>query len=301
VRDAGPSDEPAGTQFRAPEAAEAILELAGPTHAERAARAAATMAAPQAAKGGSDTGAIPAANGRRASWGRAASEAFEEVVRGEIATASTFTGALVISIPASFLPARWRRHLPPQLPWAAGTMIGGWAEAFVAAASLIATFDRGTIPGVGGGAATFVMHLFSPIGLLCLWHLVEGLARATSAMSAGEPLGSAALWLVGWAFGRIIEARREAHVSPRLPDLVKVDAAGDLIEVAASVPLPWDHVCTIRFEGRLYMVTHADRPVGASHPYVYRLAPVPEQRVVRGMIDFVPFTGPGTSGTPEPG
>jgi hypothetical protein len=222
-------------------------------------------------------------------WRQVARDSAKEYVREDLVGASTLAGAFLVSIPASLLPARWRRHLPAQLPWAAGTMISGWAEAFVAAGLLVTGFDRGALPGGAGAAVTWGIYLLSPAGLLLQWHLAEGLARAASAMTMGEPLGTAGLWMLAQLEARLTGARLRAQLPERPSDLIKRHPDGRLCQVAAAVRLPWDHLTTIRFEEQLYLVTYEGRAEGHSRPYVYDLGLAPPQRVVRGLVDYVPF------------
>ena len=274
-----PDASPPPEAFAAPAAPGAGLELALPARlpesdAERAAAA-------------TEGGLLSRQPPPPQDWRQVTRASAQETVREEVAQTSIFAGALLVSIAASVLPARWRRHLPAQLPWVAGTMISGWAEAFAAAALLVARFQRGTLPGGTGAAVTWVMYLLSPVGLLLLWHLAEGLARAASAMTTGEPLGTSVLWLAARLEGLLTESHHLHQIPAPPPDRVTRDPEGRLINVASATRLPWDHVTTIRFEGQLYMVTNETRAAGQTHRFVYDLAPAPTHRVVRGLVDYI--------------
>src|SRR5207244_3745412 len=136
---------------------------------------------------------------------------------------------------------------------------------------LFANFRRGSLPGMAGGALSWTMYLLSPLGLILLWHLLEGLVRAASAMTAGEPLGTSVLWAVAETAALLRAGHQRARSQPRPPDRVRRAPDGALVQVTSATRLPWDHMTTIRCEGSLYMVSNETRAPRDSHSYVYDL------------------------------
>ena len=199
---------------------------------------------------------------------------------------------LLLALPISLLPERWRERFPA-LPLALATGLTGGGEMLsaillarwrlLALASAVAAEGPLEQAATPTGALLFLALLFSPWGLLALLLLVEGAVRLLSAAALGEPCGVAILHLVEGArtLGRRL-ARRRPRPAPA--DLVAGDGAEGVL-ICAARPYDWAPLDTIRYQGRLYRLVEI-RDAPGPLPWRHRLAPLPEGRLIRRLVDY---------------
>jgi hypothetical protein len=144
--------------------------------------------------------------------------------------------AFLLALPASFLPARWRRGAIAQLPLPTATTVSGVLEAIGAliaggwlferyrhavADQAMATIGRAMADGrmqpgheghvIGAlptmGATLLIAFMLSPAGLACLWFFGEGLVRLGAGL-ASEAVGTMPLALLAVAIDLVRKPRR---------------------------------------------------------------------------------------------
>lgn len=125
---------------------------------------------------------------------------------------------------------------------------------------------------------------------IVLYFSVEGLVRLAGALAAGELLPTLPLYLAS-LLGAGRAARRELQSRPKVvPDVVE-SAAGDLM-VRSCAAKDWNQFTTLRYQGVLYELAGEEQGDPA-RPFLYRLRPVPEGKLIRGIRDYSPDEGSG--------
>lgn len=220
------------------------------------------------------------------------------------------TAGVLLAIPAAFLPTRWRAAWGLEhLPLAAGGVASGLIEAglgvWLFVTGLTVAFDAylpelvpaavdyvletGTWHVVAGravGYAVFVHFIASWAGVGCVFLVAEGLGRILCAV-LGEPRGIVLLWLAD-RLGLVIAACKRAWRLGRIvPDVVTPSADGRGLTIESCRPRDWANVA-LALDGEYWrIVDHEERPAGPRR-FVYRLEPLPEREIIRGVRVYDP-------------
>jgi hypothetical protein len=173
------------------------------------------------------------------------------------------------AIPLSLLPERFREPLmrssDPALRF--GAIISGIVQCLV-------FFVLANLLRLQAAPLTIILY-FS----------VEGLARLVGALAAGELLPTLPLYLISLlTAGRA--AQRERQSRPKaIPDLVE-NAAEDLV-IRSCAAKDWNQFTTVRYRDMLYELA-SEGQGDAARPFCYRLRPVAEGKLIRGIRDYSP-------------
>lgn len=213
---------------------------------------------------------------------------------------------------ASLLPAAWRRGAIDRLPLAHGTaltgalqavaaiFIGAYAFAAYSSAAMEMTteaahryvLETGDLGGgrgaaMGTGAMIWVAFLLSPVGLLCLYNMAEGMVRAVAGAIAGQAVAPAPMALLGllWSLARRAVAAHAAGAP--VADVVVRRTDGSVARIESCRPRRWDGI-TLEFEDRFYVVTAYERLPSGMRPHVYTVADLPPGQPIRGPHHYAP-------------
>lgn len=118
-----------------------------------------------------------------------------------------------------------------------------------------------------------------------LYFSAEGLVRFIAAFAVHEFLPSLPLYLGSLATAGH-QAERERRSRPKsVPDVVERVAADLLVRSCAAKD--WNRFTTLRYRDVLYELA-SEEPGDLSRPFCYRLRPVPEGKLIRGIRDYSP-------------
>ena len=177
----------------------------------------------------------------------------------------TFLAALPLSLFAERSRERWMRSNEPALRPA--TAVCGVVQClvFFVLANIIRLQDL-------------------PLAVI-LYFSAGGLVRFVAAVATGEILPTAPLYLVSLLQSGHA-AKRERESRPKLvPDVVEGSSSNLTIRSCAAKQ--WNQSTTIRYQDVLYEVA-GEGQGDAFRPFCYRLRPIPEGKLIRGIRDYSP-------------
>lgn len=120
---------------------------------------------------------------------------------------------------------------------------------------------------------------------IILYFSVEGLARLVGALAAGELLPTLPLYLLALlTSGQAAQRERQSRPKP-VPDLV--ESAAEHLVVRSCAAKDWNQFTTVRYREVLYELA-SEQPGDPARPFCYRLRPVPEGKLIRGIRDYTP-------------
>ncbi|HUS20003.1 MAG TPA: hypothetical protein VMZ25_10170, partial [Terriglobales bacterium] len=181
----------------------------------------------------------------------------------------------LISILASLIPARYRGRLfhASNLDVQRGGLLSGilqivlpagylwlrypgWYQAYVAGiVDQVAAKggDQTAQAAAALGAGTFALYtyLISPLTLLLIYLMLEGIVRLTAFVTSKEILPSLPLQLIAWVHGWSSHAARERELGPRMVDVVKAGPTGQFITIESCRPKQWDTLLTIAYMDKM--------------------------------------------------
>ncbi len=202
-------------------------------------------------------------------WGAAYSV---DLSRGAI-----FSGLLQFAACLAFLIVRYFYFLDAHFRAIADTLIAHGAEQ---------AMDNKAFQ-YGAGLVTLMEFLISPLSLLLIYFLFEGLVRFTAAFISGEVVGTMPLHLLALAGERHSKAVAERALGPRVADEVEPTDNSQLRILSCRPKPAWDHLMTISYADGLYELAGREQGV-PPRPYIYLLRPKPEHKVVRGLHHYDP-------------
>lgn len=213
---------------------------------------------------------------------------------------------IVIDSFLSLLPREWRGRRQYDVEMQTGAVITGvlqivlflgvgilgykpfvdsMMDAQMHAAGLKA-MEKGGQTAVGGmGILMLMSYMVMPKTLLCVYFIVEGVARVTASIASREALPTMPLWLAAKAISGGKSYRRTLALPPLVQD--KVKRSGEELHIASCRPKAWSPSNTISFEEKFYELA-ASRAGDAARPHVYVLRPKPEGKIARGMYHYTP-------------
>lgn len=118
-----------------------------------------------------------------------------------------------------------------------------------------------------------------------LYFSAEGLVRFIAAFAVRQLLPSLPFWLMSLATARR-QAERERLSRPKSVSDVVESASGDLL-VRSCAAKDWNQFTTVRYCDALYELANEEQGDPA-RPFCYRLRPVPEGKLIRGIRDYSP-------------
>lgn len=220
--------------------------------------------------------------------------------------------AMILSIPAGFLPNRTRERLRlTRLPLAFGTSIGGifqlvgalwlggylyrrymeslWSSLEYLVMDSTATVTQFTIMGYGGTHFLGFM-LFTPTGWLLMYFFAEGLIRAGAGLATGQPLASLPLWLLERVLRLFVHGARSWSDGPPIADRVEYDDGGTVF-IDTCRERNWNERSTLKIDETLYTVVDyqpAPQATEKRHRHRYTLQPIGPSHLVRSIYHYHP-------------
>lgn len=120
---------------------------------------------------------------------------------------------------------------------------------------------------------------------IILYFSVEGLARFVAASANVELLPTLPLYLVSLMVAQK-NARRERYSRPKtVPDIVA--RTPEELVIRSCAAKDWNQFTTVRYLDVLYEIL-GEETGDSSRPFCYRLRPVPEGKLIRGIRDYSP-------------
>lgn len=146
--------------------------------------------------------------------------------------------------------------------------------------------EKGGQTAVGGmGILMLLSYLVTPKVLLCIYFIVEGVARMTAAIASREALATLPLWLIAKAIRGGKHYKEVQALPPLVADEVKY--VGDELHIASCRKKDWSPLNTIAYEEKFYELA-VTRAGDAARPNIYILRPKPEGQIARGMYHYSP-------------
>jgi hypothetical protein len=186
------------------------------------------------------------------------------------------SGIIQIVLPALYLWLRYPAWYGNYVQAIVNQVIakGGTQEAQAAAA-------------LGAGSFAIFTYLISPLTLLFVYTMFEGVVRLTAFVTSKEVLPSLPLQLIAWLHGRISKSARESARGPRVVDVVKTGPSPEMIVVESCRPKSWDTLLTISYMDQMYeLESTAQQP--PPRRFVYRLRIIPANKLIRGIHQYEP-------------
>ena len=123
---------------------------------------------------------------------------------------------------------------------------------------------------------------------IILYFSVEGLARFVAASANVELLPSLPLYLISMMVAEK-DARRERDSRPKtVPDIVAKTT--DELVIRSCAAKDWNQFTTVRYLDVLYEIL-GEETGDSSRPFCYRLRPIAEGKLIRGIRDYSPGDG----------
>ena len=208
------------------------------------------------------------------------------------------------------LPKRWRAsaRYGSETHLALAALVSGLGEAVVALITL-ATWYMLFMGIVGGiyvnkvtehqelsntptqlvGGAGLIYFAINPITWIIAYFGLEGIFRATAALTTGEIVGTLPLYVFEFAW-RKATAKRRAPELPLVPDeITPGNASCDLQIASCRQREGWKYPYTLRYGGAYFQVIDEQHITVGPRPHIYRLRRLPPGEIARGLHNYDPF------------
>lgn len=201
--------------------------------------------------------------------------------------------AILLSIPASLLPARWRQATNANsLPLAvgsvvsgtaqfllfAGLLLNGWVQFFNAQTALPSvdthTFENAQPYQVMGLSSLFVFVFTQPKAWAFMYMSAEALARIVSTMG-GVPLGTTPLWAVDFVMRKVGKQGASVAAAAAIPDLVEDDGGQMGLRILSYRRQAWTKKDTVVVAGHPYRIIASRELSEGRRRFEYTLEPPP--------------------------
>ena len=235
----------------------------------------------------------------------------------------------LVSLVVSTFPERAKRDgWPAHYASAAAHAFSGWVEVLISVGlfgvgflGYVGRFVEG--PGwtyvsrqptltygdfFGMGALGYVSYLFTPISLVTLYCIAEGLVRGLDSAFSDRMVGVAFVavpWRIVGRVRRLSARRRLAELlGPERPDQVVTGEAGSgsALVIFSAREKPWSERQVLEYQDDFYAVAGRRLvPHGPHHAYRYDLRRLEPAEVIRGALLRYAPGGPAVVATSEAG
>ena len=212
------------------------------------------------------------------------------------------------SVLLAFLPRRYRQSFTHFEVPAAGAVIGGLLESFLALGLFIhryfafvnermaqlptelllkAAEKKGESAIMSYGGFLLIEYLLHISTMLLIFFMLEGLVRVIAAIASRETVPTLPLKLSEYADAMLSAQQKERSMGSRLRDEVVIDPSGESLRIASCRPKQWNQLTTIAHEDQLYEHVSQQKAT-PPRPFVYLLRKKPPTAVIRGIYAYDP-------------
>jgi hypothetical protein len=218
---------------------------------------------------------------------------------------------MLFSILASLLPARYRGRIfhSSDLDVQRGALLSGiiemvvpafvlwlrypaWYRAYVEAI-VQQVIDKGgdkdqqAAAALGAGTFSIFTYLVTPLSVILIYCMFEGVVRLTAFVASKEILPSLPLWVVELLHFSLDTYRKESSYGPRVVDIVRPGPLGEMLIIESCRPKAWDTLLTISYMDKMYEL-ESTAEQAPPRRFVYRLRIIPQSKLIRGIHGYDP-------------